>query len=103
MNPRARVMRRQAAEARKVDVGVVADDVDEGVMQDHVLPTPKVRAAADEVEARRHELVHERPIGVSAMTRVVHDIEADTNDCKSQRDCQWHGLPPRVRSEDEQQ
>ena len=68
MNPCARMMRRQSTEAGEVDVGVVADDIDEGVMEDHVLPMPEIRAAADEIEAHGHE-----PIDASGDRSTLRD------------------------------
>ena len=80
VDPRARMMRRQPAEPREIDIGVVARHVDERVMEHVVLPVPEIGAAANEIEAFRHQAIHEAAIGVRFMARVVHHVEADRDD-----------------------
>ena len=102
VNPRERMIRRQSAEAREIDVGVIAHHVDERVMEHVVLPTPEIRAAADEVETHRHRAIDPTPLGECLVARVVHDVEADRDHRQGQNERERQRLPPRRRHEYQQ-
>ncbi len=47
----------QPPENAQVDIGIVARDVDVGMVKDVMLPMPDIGAAADHVQRHRHQLV----------------------------------------------
>src|SRR3989441_31343 len=68
------LMRSQPGEETEIDVGVMACDIDIGVMQDDVLPPPQVGAPADQFQRHRHEFVdpgrsEERRVGKECRSR----------------------------------
>src|SRR5439155_20467834 len=62
------LMGRDPAVDAEVEVAVVARDIDERVMNDDVLPAPEIRAAPDQVERHRHQLVDRGVVGVRGMS-----------------------------------
>src|SRR4030095_398427 len=105
----ALVWRDPAGDA-EVEGAVVAGDIDIRVMDDNVLPVPQVRAAPDQVERHRRQLVDRGVVGVRVMAAVVLTVEADTDRGPPEperghreQDGPRHTLPPRVGHEPEQQ
>src|SRR4029077_12717382 len=64
VNREPALMGRDPAEDTEVEVAVVACDIDIRVMDDVVLPVPQIRAAPDEVERHRHQLVDPAMVGI---------------------------------------
>src|SRR4030095_5610504 len=98
----ALVWRDPAGDA-EVEGAVVAGDIDIRVMDDNVLPVPQVRAAPDQVERHRRQLVDRGDVGVRVVAAAVLNVEADTDRGQPEQDGQRHTLPPRVGHEHEQQ
>src|SRR5262245_62606704 len=65
------LMRRQPGEHAEVDVGIMARDIDIGVMEDGMLPVPEIRTAAKHIHRSRHQLVDTELGRVSSVTGVV--------------------------------
>ncbi len=92
----------QPSEAAEVDVGVMARDIDVGVMDDDVLPPPQVGAAPDQLQRHRHQLVDPGPIRIGLMAAVVLDVEADPRRREPEKNSQEHALPPGLDHEDQE-
>src|SRR5437868_12620505 len=67
------LMWRQPAENAEVDVGVMARDIDIGVVEHPVLPVPQIGTTPDAIERQRHQLVDPRSVRVGLMSAVVLD------------------------------
>src|SRR5882724_4875869 len=96
------LMRSQPGEETEIDVGVMACDIDIGVMQDDVLPPPQVGAPADQFQRHRHEFVDPGMVGIGLMATVVLDIEANPGRREAEQHCQQETLPPSLVHEDQQ-
>ncbi len=92
----------QPSEAAQVDVGVMARDIDVGVVDDDVLPPPQVRAAPDQLQRHRHQLVDPGPARIGLMTAVVLDVEPDPRRREPEKNSQEHALPPGLGNEDQE-
>ena len=65
-------------------------------MEDVVLPSPDVGAAAEQVEHAAHGAIHDARRRERAMVAVVADVEADAGERQSQGDAEQNHLPPVV-------